>query len=108
MPSNSPRTRTRESKGQPILFSSHRKPISLLKMKPLEHPHYLVVDSTLPSHIFSDRSLFTTYVPSRKSHWTVFGTDIVVEGTGDMHTRVFVGGKPIMFCFQDSWHLLPI
>ena len=76
---------------------SHRKPLS--------HPHYLVVDTTLPSHIFSDRSLFTTYTPSHKSHQTVFGSNIIIEGIGDVHVRVFVSGKSILFRFRDSWHV---
>ena len=108
MPSNSSQPRPRESKGQPILPSSHlQKPIPLQvpKMMPLEQPHYLVVNTTLPSNIFSDRSLFTTYVPSRKSHWTAFGTDIIIEVTGNVHLRVFMGSKSIMFCFRDSWHV---
>ena len=90
-----------------MLPKSSRK----LKTKPpskvpdSEHPHYLVVDTTLPSHVFSDRSFFTTYVPSRKLHRTVFGTEIVIEGIGDVHIRVVVNGTSILFCFRDSWHV---
>jgi hypothetical protein len=99
MTSKSSRTRT-------LKPSSRRKPNSLPKMQPpSEHPHYLVVDTTLPSHVFSDRSLFTTYVPSRKLHRTVFGTEIVIEGIGDVHIRVVVNGTSILFCFRDSWHV---
>jgi hypothetical protein len=86
--------------------SSRHKPSSLPKTKPIsEHPHYLVVEATLPSHVFGDRSLFTTYVPSRKIHRTAFGTDIIIEGVGDVHLRVFAGGKSILFRFRDSWHV---
>ena len=86
--------------------SSRRKPNSHPKAKPLsEHPHYLVVDTTLPSHIFHNRSLFTTYTPSRRLHRTVFGTDIVIEGIGDVYVHVVVSGKSILFRFRDSWHV---
>lgn len=45
---------------------------NLPKMKPsFSSPHYLVIDTILPSHIFHDRSLFTTYAPSRKLHQTI-------------------------------------
>jgi hypothetical protein len=81
--------------------ASHRKSGTIPKTKPSfsRNPHYLVVDVTLPSHIFSDCSLFTMYVPSGKLHRTVFGTDIVIEGTGNVHLRVVVNGTSILFCF---------
>jgi hypothetical protein len=96
-------SRTQKSPENPTSgsSSSRRKPKS--NLKPLPHPHYLVVDTTLPSHIFSDRSLFTTYVPSRKSHRTVFGSNIIIEGIGDVHVRV--SGKSILFRFRDLWHV---
>ena len=49
----------------------------------------MVVVATLPSHIVNDCSLFTTYAPGRRVHRTAFGYDIIVEGTGDVHIRVF-------------------
>jgi hypothetical protein len=88
--------------------SSRRKANSLPKTKSMsESEHYLVVDSTLPSHVFSNRSLFTTYVPSRQLHQTVFGANIVIEGVGDVHVCVVVSGKSesILFRFRDSWHV---
>lgn len=87
--------------------SSLRKPNSpqAPKKPSFSNQHYLVIDTTLPSHIFSDRSLFTTYVPSHKLHRTAFGTDIIIEGIGDVHIRVVVSGKSILFRFQDSWHV---
>ena len=85
--------------------ASRHKANTIPKTKLLKHPHYLVVDTTLPSHIFSDCSLFTTYVPSRKSHKTVFGSNIIVEGIGDVHVQVFVSGKSILFRFRDLWHV---
>ena len=98
--------RTRKPKDQ---SSSHRKANPFLEMKPMatvsKNPNYLVVDATLPSHVFRDRSLFTTYFPSRKLHRTVFGTDIVIEGTGDVHVRVVVNSTSILFRFRDSWHV---
>ena len=100
MPSKSNSTKAKVSTCR---SSTCRKSDSLPKMKP--HPHYLVVDTTLPSHIFSDRSLFMTYLPSSKLHRTVFGTDIIIEGIGDVHIRVVVSGKSILFHFWDSWHV---
>ena len=98
----------RKSKATPVSPPSHHKPSSLPKTNPplaFVHPHYLVVDTTLPSHIFSDHSLFRTYVPLHKLHQTVFGTNIIIEGIGDVHVHVFVSGKSILFCFQNSWHV---
>jgi hypothetical protein len=46
-----------------------------------------------------------TYLPSHKLHKTVFGTNIVIEGIGDVHIRVVVSGKSILFRFRDSWHV---
>ena len=93
----------KSTKSKASQSSSHRP---LPKMKPMVAvSHYLVVDATLPSHVFSDRSLFTTYVPSRKSHQTAFGSNIIIEGIGDVHVRVFVSGKSILFRFRDSWHV---
>ena len=83
--------------------SSHRKLRSPPKKK--LPPHYLVIDTTLPSHIFSDRSLFKTYTPSRRLHRTVFGTDIIIEGIGDVEVRIVVSGKSILFRLRDSWHV---
>jgi hypothetical protein len=110
MPSNSfsLRTRTRKSKDHSISPSSHQKldSESLPKTKPLfTSPHYLVVDTTLPSHVFNNRSSFTTYVSARKLYWTVLGTNIIVEGVGDVHICVVVSGKSFLLCFQDSWHV---
>ena len=88
--------------------SSRCRPNSFPKMKPLsENPHYLVIDTTLPSHIFNDCSLFTTYVPLHRLHRTVFGTDIVIEGIGNVHVHVVMpmSGKSIFFRFHDSWHV---
>jgi hypothetical protein len=86
--------------------SSHRKSNSPPKKKPaFANPHYLVIDATLPSHVFNDRSLFTTYVSARKLYRTVHGTDLIVEGIGDVHIRVVVSGKSIVFRFRNSWHV---
>jgi hypothetical protein len=86
--------------------SSHRKSNSPPKTKPaFANPHYLVIDATLPSHVFNDRSLFTTYVSARKLYRTVHGTDFIVEGIGDVHICVVVSGKSIVFRFRNSWHV---
>ena len=68
-------------------------------------PHYLIVDCTLPSHIFNDRSLFTTYTPGRKVHRTAFGHDSIIEGTGEVNIRVHVAGQYIYFRMQNCWHV---
>ena len=74
--------------------------------EPSDHPHYLVIDTTLPSQVFGDHSLFTTYIPSHRLHQTPFGTTIIIEGIGDVHICVFVDDKPILFHLWDSWHVL--
>jgi hypothetical protein len=106
MPSKSsrtPKSKEKPTSGSPSL---NRKSTSLPKTKPPHaNPHYLVVDTTIPFHIFSDRSLFTTYVPSRKLYRNVFGTNIIIEGIGDVHVRVVVRGTSIMFRFRDAWHI---
>ena len=68
-------------------------------------PHHLVLDLLLPSHVISDRSLFTTYTSSRKLHRTVFGNDITIEGYGDVHVRTFAGTTSILFRLRDCWHV---
>ena len=86
-------------------FSSNCKANPIPKARLPKHPHYLVVDTTLPSHIFSNRSLFTTYVPLHRLHRTVFDTDIIIEGIGDIEVRIVVSGKSILFRLRDSWHV---
>jgi len=56
---------------------------------------YLVIDTMLPSSIFSERSLFVTYSPQSRIFHTAFGNDIVIEGTGEVHVQVFASGQPI-------------
>ena len=90
LPSSS---RSQAPRRQPTGISPPRKKL------PFPNPHYLIIDTTLPSHIFRDRSLFTTYVPSRRLHQNIFGTDIIIEGTGDVHVRVDVSGQSILFRF---------
>jgi hypothetical protein len=86
--------------------SSHRKSTSPSKKKPLfTNSHRLVINATLPSHVFSDCSLFMTYLPSHKLHRTVYGTDIVIAGIGDVQVCVIVSSKSILFHFRDSWHV---
>ena len=86
--------------------ASRRQPNSPPRKKlPFTNPHYLIIDSTLSSHIFRDRSLFTTYIPSRRLHQNIFGTEIIIEGTGDVHVHVVVSGQSILFRFRDSWHV---
>ena len=85
MPSKS--LRTQKSREQPISQPS---------------PLYLIVDTTLPSHIINDHSLFMTYTPRCKVHCTAFGHDIIIEGTRDAHIRVFAAGQYI--CFRMRHH----
>lgn len=49
-----------------------------------ESLHHLVLDLSLPSHVISDRSLFTSYTSSRRLHRTIFGSEIIIEGYGDV------------------------
>ena len=85
---------------------SHRQPNFPLKGKPpFSNPHFLVIDSTLPSHIFNDRSLFTTYTPGRRVHRTAFGHDTIIEGTGEVNIRVFVAGQYFCFHMRNCWHI---
>jgi hypothetical protein len=89
--------------------SSHRKADSIPKAKPLAVSRpaqpFLVIDTTLPSHIVTDRSLFTMYTAGRKVYRTTFGHDIVIEGTGDVHIRVFAAGQYICFRLRNCWHV---
>ena len=102
MPSNSTKLKAPGS-------SSRRKANSIPKVKPLTASRptqsYVVIDATLPSHIINDRSLFTTYTPSRRVHRTAFGNNITIEGVGDAHFRVFAAGKFILFCMRNCWHV---
>ena len=101
MPSKS--SRTRNIAEQP---SSHHKRNFIPKAKSLAGSHpYLVVDATLPSHVINDRSLFTTYTPRRNIYRTVYGHDIIIEGTGDAHIRVLAAGQSICLRMQNCWHV---
>ena len=96
----------RKSADRDILPSSHHKGNSIPKAKSLALSHpYLVVDATLPSHIINDRSLFTMYMPGRNVHRTIFGHDIIIEGTGDAHIRVLAAGQYICFRMRNCWQL---
>ena len=107
MPSKS--SRTRKSAEQHILPSSHHKVESIPKAMPLAASHpcqsYVVVDTTLPSHVINDHSLFTTYTPGRKVHRTALGHEIIIEGTGDAEIRVFAAGQYICFRMRNCWHV---
>jgi hypothetical protein len=104
-------------KSKPISSSSHRKTNSdsesastgKSKPPPLTRTtralQYFVVDTVLPSHVVNDRSLFTTYAPSKRVHRTAFGTEITIEGTGNVEVRVLAGGKTILFTIHDCWHV---
>jgi hypothetical protein len=87
-------------------LSSRSQPKSPPKKTPsFSNPNYLVIDTTLPSHIFNDRSLFTTYTPGSKVHRTAFGHDTFIEGTGEVNIRVLVAGQYICFRMQNCWHV---
>ena len=89
-----------------IINKSARRKLNLKSsLKSTLTSHYLVVDTSLPSHIFNDRSLFTTYMPSPKIHQTPFGSKLAIEGIGDVHVCVVVQGFSILFHFQDCWHV---
>ncbi|KDR70588.1 hypothetical protein GALMADRAFT_229963 [Galerina marginata CBS 339.88] len=107
MPSKRSSTKSLATKPEPKVPSSRRKlkTTSLSTGTARTAPCHLVVDLSLPSHVVNDRSLFTTYTPSRKLHQTPFGNDIVIEGRGDVHVRAFAGGKSILFHLRDCWHV---
>ncbi|KDR80449.1 hypothetical protein GALMADRAFT_136933 [Galerina marginata CBS 339.88] len=104
MPSKRSSTKSSTTKPEP---SSRRKPktTSPLTGTARTSPCHLVVDLSLPSHIINDRSLFTTYTPSRQVHRTVFGNKITIEGVGDAHIRVFAAGKFILLRMRNCWHV---
>jgi len=89
--------------------SSGHKAHSIPKVKPLAASRpaqlYVVIDTTLPSHIINDRSLFTSYMPGRKVHCTTFGHNIIIEGIGDAYIRVFAAGQFILFRMWNCWHV---
>jgi hypothetical protein len=95
----------------PKSSSTKSQPRSRLKPNPTPKntssstPHFVVVDTSFPSHIFTDRSLFTTYTPLRKVHQTPFGSNVTIEGVGEVKVCVTVKGEPIAFRFLDCWHV---
>ena len=92
-----------KSTAKPISSSSHRKTNSASIGN--SKPQYFVIDTVLPSHVVNDRSLFVTYSPSKRVHRTAFGTEITIEGTGNVEVRVLASGKPILFTIHDCWHV---
>ena len=90
----------------PTPCSSHHKPGSKpkLKLSPTPTP-YLVIDTTLPSNIFSECLLFVTYSPQNKIYYTAFGNEIVIEGTGEVHVHIFTSGQPIFLQMTNCWHI---
>ena len=93
------------TKSQPRPSTSRRKPNPAPRNPSFSTPNYAVVDTSFPSHVFNDRSLFTTYTPSRKVHKTSFGSNVTIEGIGDVKVRVAVKGVTILLRFQDCWHV---
>jgi len=86
--------------------SSRHKPSSKPKLKSSPTPApYLVIDTTLPSNIFSERLLFVTYSPQNKIYHTAFGNEIVIEGTGEVHIHIFASGQPILLWMTNCWHV---
>ena len=60
---------------------------------------------TLPTSVISERSMFATYSPGKKTHRTAFSNEFVIEGTGEVHIRVFASGKSITLSIKDCWHV---
>lgn len=52
----------------------------------------MIIDSTIPNHIFTERGFFGTYTPSpkgsKKTHKTALGEVIKIKGTGTVWIRV--------------------
>lgn len=94
---------------QPMAVSSRHKGKSVLRPKPpfttRMTPQYFIIDTVLPSHVVNDRSLFTTYVPSNRVHQMAFGTEIMIEGIGNVEVHVSAGGKFITFTIHNCWHV---
>ncbi|KAF8806094.1 hypothetical protein BYT27DRAFT_7257516 [Phlegmacium glaucopus] len=93
----------------PAPHPSHHKPNSKPKLRSLPSPTlYLVVNTTLPSNIFSEHSLFMTYSPQNKIYHMAFGNKIVIEGTGEVHIHIFANTlwvllwKPVYDCIMNS------
>jgi hypothetical protein len=104
MPSTSTKSKSSGSASRHKVKSVPKMmPLAASESRPIQS--YVVVDAALPSHIVNDRSLFTTYTPGRKVHRTVFGHNIIIEGTGDVHIRVFVAGQYICFRMRNCWHV---
>ena len=94
---------------QPAVSSSHRKAAFILKSKlpPTTHAisSYFVLNTILPSHVVKDQSLFMMCEPSHRVHRTAFGTDITIEGIGNVDIHVLAGGQSIIFTVHDCWHI---
>ena len=45
------------------------------------------------------------YTAGRQVYRTAFGHDIIMEGIGDVHIRVFAAGQYICFCMRNCWHV---
>ena len=71
-------------------------------------PQYFIIDTVLPSHVVNDCSIFTTYTPSKRVHRTAFGTEITIEGIGNIEVRVLAGRKSIIFTIHNCWHVLSL
>ena len=81
-------------------------PTSKSSIKSTPTPQYLVVDTSFPSHVFNDHSLFVTYTPSQKVHQMPFGSSITIEGTGDVRLQVIVKGVSLLYYFRGCWYVL--
>ena len=108
MPSKSSSTRSQPRVPRPP--NSRRKPNPASKPNPplpaRATPSYFVLDTTFPTHIVNDRSLFTTYTPSNRVYRTTFGNDITIAGTGNVEICVQAGArKMITFTVRDCWHI---
>jgi hypothetical protein len=73
--------------------------------KSLITPSYMVVDSLLAFHIFSDRNIFQTYVPGRQTDTTPHGNIIVVEGTGTVIVHIAAHGSSFALSLDGCWHV---
>jgi hypothetical protein len=65
----------------------------------------MIIDSLLPFHVFSDRTIFQTYNPGRKTHTTPYGNTLVIEGIGTVVICVTAEGTVFNFSLDDCWHI---
>jgi len=97
-----------DSTTAPSKKSPARSLPSSTKTKPMKSPttpSYMIVDSLLPFHVFSDRTMFQTYTPGHKTHTTPYGNTLIIEGTGTVVIRLAAEGSFFNVSLDKCWHV---